>query len=89
MLTFSQYGLTPNEALRCWKRFGSSTVEKIRENPYLPCSSGLYIGFDRADKISLRWIVRADDPRRIAAGIAYVLGRIISATATPVRRRTS
>ncbi len=22
MLTFSQYGLTPNEALRCWKRFG-------------------------------------------------------------------
>lgn len=53
MLTFSQYGLTPNEALRCWKRFGSSTVEKIRENPYLLCSSGLYIGFDRADKISL------------------------------------
>lgn len=73
MLTFSQYGLTPNEALRCWKRFGSSTVEKIRENPYLLCSSGLYIGFDRADKISQEMDRPADDPRRIAAGIAYVL----------------
>ena len=42
MLTFSQYGLTPSEALRCWKKWGTATVGMIRENPYVLCSSGLY-----------------------------------------------
>ena len=53
LLAFSQYGLTPNEALRCWKRWGSATIEKVRDNPYLLCSSGLYIGFERADQICM------------------------------------
>ena len=53
MLTFSRYGLTANEALRCWKRWGTSTVSKIEENPYLLCSAGLYIGFERADQICM------------------------------------
>lgn len=73
MLTFSQYGLTANEALRCWKRWGGETIGKIRENPYLLCSSGLYIGFERADQICMGMNGAADDVRRIEAGLLYVL----------------
>ena len=73
MMTFAQYGLTPNEALRCWKRWGHATIGKIRENPYLLCSSGLYIGFERADAICRGMQVSPDDPHRVEAGLQYVL----------------
>lgn len=73
MLTFAQYGLTPSEALRTYKRFGAQTVAKIKENPYLLCTSGLYIGFDRADRICLGMDRAIDDPRRIEAGLLFVL----------------
>ncbi len=73
MLAFADYGLTPAEALRCFKRWGSAAVEKIRRNPYLLCSSGLYIGFERADRICMGMDRPADDPDRIEAGLLYVL----------------
>lgn len=73
MLTFSEYGLTPAEALRCWKRWGASTVDKIKANPYLLCSSGLFISFERADQICMGMDRPGDDPARIEAGLLYVL----------------
>ena len=30
VMTFGTYGLTANEALRCWKKFGPSTLTKIK-----------------------------------------------------------
>lgn len=73
MLTFSEYGLTLAEALRCWKRWGSATVDKIKANPYLLCSSGLFISFERADQICMGMDRPGDDPARIEAGLLYVL----------------
>ncbi|MBQ6829917.1 MAG: ATP-dependent RecD-like DNA helicase [Clostridia bacterium] len=73
LLAFSQYSLTPAEALRCWKRWGVKTVDTIRDNPYLLCSSGLYISFERADAICMSMERAADDSRRVEAGILHVL----------------
>lgn len=73
ILAFARYGLTPAEALRCWKRWGADTVDTIRNNPYLLCSSGLYISFERADAICMSMDRPADDARRIEAGILHVL----------------
>lgn len=73
ILTFSGYGLTAAEAMRCWKRWGSATVDKLRHNPYALCEEGLYIGFDRANEIASRMDILADDPRRVEAGVLYVL----------------
>lgn len=73
ILAFSGYGLTANEAMRCWKKWGSATVDRVRENPYSLCESGLYIGFERANDIAARMDVQPDDPRRVAAGVLYVL----------------
>ncbi len=73
MLVFSEYGLTPAEALRCYKRWGLQAVDKVRENPYLLCESGLYISFERIDEMcrERQWV--PDDPRRVEAGLLYVL----------------
>ena len=73
ILSFSRYGLTQAEALRCWKRWGPGTVERIKDNPYLLCASGLYIPFERADQICMSMDRPADDPRRLEAGILHVL----------------
>ncbi len=73
VMTFATYGLTPAEALRCWKKFGPSTLVKIKANPYLLCTPGLYIGFERADKLSLGMNGDKLDAHRLEAGVRYVL----------------
>ncbi len=73
MLTFSRYQLTPHEALRCWKRWGAATLDRVRENPYLLCSAGLRISFERADAMCMAIGGDAESPHRIGAGIVYVL----------------
>lgn len=73
MVSLSQYGLTPNETMNAWKKWGSSTVDKVRESPYNLCTEGIGISFDRADEIARSMERPADDESRIKAGILYVL----------------
>ena len=73
VMTFGSYGLSPNEALRCFKKFGPSTLTKIKANPYLLCTSGLRIGFERADQICLSQGGDTLDAHRLEAGVQYVL----------------
>ncbi len=73
MLALGEYGLTAAEAMSCWKRFGPGTVERVRENPYLLCSSGLSIRFERIDELCLRQQLDPADPRRLCAALLYVL----------------
>lgn len=73
MLTFSKYGLTPSEAVRCFKRWGMKTVETVQNDPYVLCTSGIRIGFERADAIARDMHCAPDDPRRVAAGLLFVL----------------
>ena len=73
VMTFGSYGLTPNEALRCWKKFGPSTLAKIKANPYLLCTSGLRIGFEKADQINTALGGDNLDGNRVEAGVQYVL----------------
>lgn len=73
MLALGEYGLTPNEAIRCFKKWGTQTIERVKQNPYQLCGNGLYIGFDRADQIASQMDRPADDSRRIEAGLLYVL----------------
>ena len=73
VMTFGSYGLTPNEALRCWKKFGPSTLVKIKANPYLLCTPGLYIGFEKADALCMAMNGDKLDGNRLEAGVLYVL----------------
>ncbi|MBQ3093708.1 MAG: ATP-dependent RecD-like DNA helicase [Clostridia bacterium] len=73
MLAFSNYGLTPSEAVRCFKKWGMKTVDTVKDNPYVLCGGGLRIGFERADAIARELHCPPDDPRRVAAGLQFVL----------------
>lgn len=73
MVVFSQYDLTPNEAIRCWKKFGNRAVDKIKNNPYTLCEAGVQISFERIDQICAAQGWPQDKAERLEAGILYVL----------------
>ena len=36
MVRLGKYGITPEEAVRVWKRYGAYAEECIRQDPFLP-----------------------------------------------------
>ncbi len=73
MLYLGQFGITPAESLRVWKMLGMNCVERIRNNPYLLCTEGLRIGFDRTDAVAMAMDRPQDDAFRVRAGILHVM----------------
>lgn len=73
LLFLGRYGISPNEAVRIYKAFGNSYMERIEENPYCLCTEGLGIDFFRADSIAQIMERPQDFIGRIRAGILYVL----------------
>ena len=58
---------------KIYKKWGSSSVNMIKTNPYCLCAGGFGIGFERADKLALDLNFSKDSPLRIRSGIKYVL----------------
>ena len=60
---------------RIWRRYGENALRVVKNNPYLLAEEVWGIGFATADKLAQSQGIQPDDPRRIAAGILYVLQR--------------
>ncbi|WP_312693374.1 SF1B family DNA helicase RecD2 [Caproiciproducens sp.] len=73
MLYLSSFGISPEEAVRVWKLYGSQSAERVQEDPYCLCEDGLEIGFERADDIAASLERPQDDNCRVRAGILHVL----------------
>lgn len=73
MLFLQQYSVTAAEAIRIWKRHGAATVDLVKQNPYILCDSGLWITFERADKIADAMGMKKDDDGRLRAGVVHVM----------------
>lgn len=73
LLYLSKFDVTPDEALRAYKRLGKKACELIESNPYALCSDGIGFSFERADAIAGTTGLEKDSPHRIMAGIEYVL----------------
>jgi exodeoxyribonuclease V alpha subunit len=73
MLFLSRYGISPSKAVRIWKQWGVAAIEWIRENPYLLCSGDFQIEFSIADRIAADQEIPKEDPKRILAGVQYLL----------------
>ncbi len=63
----------PITAMKIYKRWGSSAVDMIKENPYILCDDIQGIGFEKADKVARNMGVAEDSPARVRSGIIYVL----------------
>ena len=74
-------------AMRIYKKWGASSVERIRDDPYRLCREFSGIGFKRADEIALTLGVAPDEPRRLEAGVKYALENLIRQTSNTLVSR--
>lgn len=73
MVRLGKYGITPEEAVRVWKRYGAYAEDCIRKDPFCLCDEELDIDFARADTIAASLQMPQDDTGRVRAGLIYVL----------------
>ena len=66
------HGVSPNRAVKIYKRFGKDTLSIVREHPYRLCDIA-GIGFITADGIARSMGLNLLSPERIAAGLIYTL----------------
>ncbi len=73
MITLQEYNITPNMALKIYKKYKAGCVEVILNNPYLMTEDIDGIGFKLADDIALKVGIDLNSEYRIRAGIKHVL----------------
>lgn len=73
MLFLQSLGVGIGQAVRIYKTYGRNAVETIRQDPYRLAREIYGIGFKSADGIARRLGFEATSPRRVAAGVLYVL----------------
>ncbi len=73
MVFLQTYGVTPNQCMKIYKQYGSDSIKKVRENPYILTEDINGIGFKTADKIARSLGMEINSPFRIQSGIRYVI----------------
>jgi len=70
----AKLGINNSLALKIYKEFGDNCVQRVNENPYIIIQiKG--VGFKTADAVAQKLGIKQDDPRRINAGINFVLDK--------------
>lgn len=73
LIALEKYGMTTAECLRVFRIYGKQSVETVEYNPYLLCSDGIGITFEKACAIADKLPGKPKDEFRINAGIFYVI----------------
>ena len=73
VMLFCRDYFPPATAVRIYKKWGNSAVDRLKENPYMLCTEMDGIGFKNADKLAMSIGIPADSDDRIGAGISFVL----------------
>ena len=67
------HGLSVNQCLKIYKKYGASSGDTVKNNPYILCDEISGIGFKTSDKIARSLGIEIDSPFRIQSGIRYVI----------------
>ncbi len=73
MVFLASLGLTPRLSQAILDRYGATTIDVVRRDPYLLCQTVDGIGFQTADRIAGAVGITGNHPKRIRAGVAYVI----------------
>lgn len=76
MLFLQGQGVSSGYATKIFKRYGSRSIEVVRENPYRLATDITGIGFVTADRIAEKLGFSRDSELRAEAGILYVLNQL-------------
>lgn len=75
MIFLQTYGVTVKQCIKIHKRYGSNSINAVKENPYTLTDDISGIGFKTADKIARSLGIEANSPFRIQCGIRYIVNQ--------------
>ena len=73
MVFLHSHGVSTSRAVRIYKTYGESAIEKVRANPYSLAKDIHGVGFKTADQIAQRVGIPRESLLRAEAGLAHVL----------------
>lgn len=78
MIFLRGHGVSPSYAQKIFKKYGDSSIEKVRSNPYQLAKEIHGIGFKTADAIAQGLGIPMDSAARLGAGIEHALWELSS-----------
>lgn len=78
MIFLQSYGVTPNQCLKIYQYYKESSIETVKNNPYILTENISGIGFKTADKIAKSLGVDMNSPYRVKCGIRYIINQFTS-----------
>jgi len=79
ILYFHKHGVTNNQCIKIYKKFGPNAKQIVSNNPYILCDEIAGIGFKTADRIAMSIGVESISEFRIQSGIKYVMSQFCAA----------
>ncbi len=76
VIFFQRYGLSPSSAVRAYQAFGTQTISKIKENPYILAEHIDGITFMTADALALELGYAKNSYERVSCGVKFLLRQI-------------
>jgi len=73
MIFLQTYGVTPNQCVKIYKKYGGDSIKVVQDNPYVLTETISGVGFKIADKIARSLGIDKESPFRIQSGINYVV----------------
>lgn len=73
MSYLSKYGVKSQFAMKTYQKFGDGAFDVVQSNPYILCGNGIELDFKKADSIASDIKIEKNSPKRIIAGIQYIL----------------
>ena len=72
-LFLTPYRVSPSQVLKIYNEFGFVAADQIKENPYQLARKIRGIGFKTCNRIAINMGIGNDSPRRVDAGIEFVM----------------
>jgi exodeoxyribonuclease V alpha subunit len=79
ILYFGKHGVTNNQCLKIYKKFGPNSKQIVSDNPYILCDEISGIGFKTADRIAMSIGIESNSDFRIQSGIKHVMNQFCAA----------
>ncbi|KOA18343.1 ATP-dependent RecD-like DNA helicase [Clostridium homopropionicum DSM 5847] len=75
MVFLQTYGVTAKQCIKIHKKYGTNSINTVKENPYTLTDDISGIGFKTADKIARSLGIESNSPYRIQCGIKYMVNQ--------------
>ncbi len=73
VVAFCRDFFSPNVSMQIYSKYGTESLDLIKQNPYVLCQEVSGVSFEKAEEIARSVGIKKKDPNRINAGVLYVL----------------